>query len=326
MSDHMHTRSTENTPAAAEVYQDWLDTTSRLLMAGDVAGFAAHTARPYAMRTREGETIFETDADILADIQPFIASLHALDVTHYIRLVRKARFLNPEMIEGFHTTYTLRNAVTVVPSYLNRMVMRRFDDGVWRVIEAEHDLAHQNFPVADTQTKLGAFDTKWAEMLSDIRCEYVDARPLYQAYLSSMDSANNASDYDGWLAHFTFPHTLHFEQSDLEIADRDDLRTVFAALARMAANAGADRIARRADRAEFVASDRVIGYHDLVALRGDRVVAGPIKSRMIVTLQDGAWRATSVSNAAPHELFSAGPADPQDYLPTLREIQKRMSQ
>lgn len=138
------------------VYQNWLDETSNALMAGDTAAFTKAVSLPFVMRTVVDVTVQETLDDVLEDAENVVDALRSQQVTDYVRLVKRARYLTEDLIEGWHTTYVLRGAINVVAPYGNRMLMARID-GVWKVCEAEHELNGHRVPLMLLRSEPGCF-------------------------------------------------------------------------------------------------------------------------------------------------------------------------
>lgn len=310
-------------PDPSAIYQDWLDGASDHLFNGRIDAFVEMIGLPFMMRTIGAETLLETSEQVSTDAANVTEALRSNAVTHYIRLVQNAHYLQPDVIEGWHTTHVLRNALNVVPSYSNRMVMRCVD-GVWKVTEAEHELTSNRLPVALLRSDPGAFAERWAEPKSDIRATQARAEPIYQIFIDALSDAVVARDLEGWLTHFTYPHDVHYEATDHRVETLEDEAAFFHSLVAHMESVGADRVVRRARFAEFISGDRIIGYHGTVAECDDQVVFGPIQSRMVLRVEDDQWRCMSVTNALSNREFPAFNYQVTGALPTMREIQERM--
>lgn len=310
-------------PDPHAVYQEWLDTSSTALMTGDLEGFVSMIALPFIMRTSNCETILETMEDLRDDTSNVIQSLKGQHVTHYIRLVKQAHYLNEDTIEGWHMTYVLRHAKSVTPTYANRMIMRRIE-GVWKVTEGDHELSGDRIPLMLLRSAPGSFEAKWAAAKADISARQARAEPIYQAFLDSMSAVVNTPDFDAWCEHYTFPHDIHYDATDHVAHSPDDVRGFFEILREHMDSIGADRIIRSARYAEFLSDERIFGYHDTILAQGDKTVFGPIKSRMMLTFEDGQWKCSSVTNSLSQETPSEAEFKPSTKLPTMREIQERM--
>lgn len=320
------TRPPPNTPAMddpATIYQDWLDMTGSMILSGDIESLAEHIGIPFLMRTTTGETVFETVEDMIADMTPYSESLRAQGVTHYIRLIKKARYINEGLIEGWHKTYILCNANTLVAPFGNRMLLK-YIGGRWRVIEAEHEVSNSTFPIQMLRPVENAFEHRWAEPMSDIRSTHARAEPIYQAYLDALSETVHNRDLDAWCALFTMPHYVHYDAADHEVNSCRDVRPFFETLLAMMDEKGADTLKRSAKFAEFIAGERIIGYHDTVLTRAGEVVFGPVKSRMIIHQQGKGWVCHEVANSLTNKEFPGREFEPSDKLPTVRAIQKRM--
>ncbi|MBF9051851.1 hypothetical protein GTA62_17750 [Roseobacter sp. HKCCD9010] len=307
----------------SKIYQVWLDETSALLLDGETERFVDQVALPFVMRTTADETVFETREDLIGDMITVTQNLKNQQVTHYIRLVNKARYINHLVIEGWHTTYMLRDAIAVVPPYGSRMILR-LEDNAWYLAEAEHELSNRRFPVDVVRSAPGAFQDKWAEPMSDIRATQARAEPVYQAFLDALSETVHDQDFDRWCSYFTIPHNVHYDSVDHLVNTPEDVRPFFDLLCKKMLCYGADRLTRRADYAEFISGDRIYGYHQTTMTKDGDPVFGPVKSRMILCLADGRWKCSEVTNSLSNKGFPGPEFQPSGALPTMREIQERM--
>lgn len=305
------------------IYQDWLDLTSSALMTGDVEGFASRCSLPFIMRTSGTETVLESIDDLRGDTANVVQALKDLQVTNYIRLVKQARYIDEATIEGWHTTYALRNATAVTPTYGNRMILRLMDGG-WKVTEADHELSGNRLPLTLLRSDPGCFEQAWAAAKSDISATHARAEPIYQVFLDSLSDTVNTPSFDGWCAHFTFPHAIHYDATDHSAKVPDDVRTFFDMIVEQMRETGANRMIRSARYAEFLSGDRIFGYHETIIVKGDQTVFGPVQSRMMLTYEEGQWKCSSVTNSLSQETPKEAEFKVSNRLPTMREIQERM--
>lgn len=305
---------------ARDIYQSFLDETSRLVLRGEGAAYCAHVVLPFVFRTADGETIIESEADMAADITQINTWLQSQGVTDYVRLARTARFHGPDTIEGFHVTYTLRNALHVMDPYSNRMILKRGQDGQWRTTSAEHELAGALHVWHAPRAAPGTFSADW----SGVDDRLADAMPHYQAFLDRNSQHANARDFDAWVADFAVPYLAHYNAVDHHVRSAEDSRGFFDQLCDQIAKQGADRLERHARHAVFLSPDRIFGYHEAVMTRAGETCFGPIQSRMILILQGDRWKCSSVTNSLSNTGFPGGDFKLTGNLPTLREIQKRM--
>lgn len=312
-----------NLPDPSTIYQDWLDEASLHLMEGRIDAFVLMVGLPFMMRTVGAETLLETADEVALDAANLTEAFRSQNVTNYIRLVQNAHYLQPDVIEGWHSSHVLRNALNVVPSYSNRMVMRNVD-GKWKVTEAEHELTSNRLPIALLKSDPGAFTERWAEPKADIRATQARAEPIYQIFIEALSDAVVARDADRWLTHFTYPHTVHYATADHVVETETDERAFFDGLVAHMEVTGADRVVRHVRFAEFISGDRIVGYHGTFAERDGEVIFGPIQSRMVLVVVDNQWRCTSVTNSLSNNSFPASDYKVTESLPTMREIQERM--
>lgn len=310
-------------PDPSEVYQDWLDTASAFLLEGKADEFCDMIGLPFRMGAVNNETIIETMDALRGDTQNVIEALRGHGVTHYIRLVKKARYLREDLIEGWHTTHMLRDAIEVIPSYSNRMVMRRVGDK-WRVTEAEHELSGSRTPIELFRSIPGAMAEQWKQPLGDIRASHARAEPIYAAFVDALSDTIHARDAEAWCTFFAEPHEAHFDDAD-HIVGKQEERQFFANLCQKMDELNANRFVRKVKFAEFVAADRIVGYHDTTMERDGKIVFGPVRSRMVLNLQDdGRWVCSSVTNSLSNKDFALDDFVVSQTLPTLRDIEKRM--
>lgn len=310
-------------PDPHTIYQRWLDVTSAALMEGDVEGFVSKTSIPFIMRTSGAEMVLESYDDMRGDAKTVVQALAGQQVTDYIRLVKKARYLDEETIEGWHTTYVLRNATAVTPSYGNRMILR-WIKGDWKVVEADHELSGGRYPVTLLRSEPGSFDDVWRSAKADISATNARAEPIYQVFLESMAAAANARDFDTWSNHFTFPHDVHYDASDHLVDTPEDLRLIFKLLTDEMRQSEDGHLRLSTLYAEFLSDDRIFGYHETIIAEGDATVIGPVKSRMALTNVEGQWVCSSITTSLSQKDLSETELKVSGKLPTMREIQKRM--
>ncbi len=310
---------------AATIYQDHLDCVSDLLFVGNVEECINYFALPLLIRTRKGETLIETRQDMLDDTRQHSESLNGHGVTNYIRLVKQARQLSDTLIEGWHETYVLRDATSILPSYQSHMFLRDTGDGIWKVIEAEHELENVRFPIGAVKSQPGSFAERWQDTQNDIRVSHSNAEPLYRAFLDVLDRNQNEANFKGWADQFQCPITAHYDGSDMVYETPDDMRDFFNAMLKLVEDTGGT-VNRRITSANFISSDRICGYHETTFEGGGTLQMGPVKSRMILTLAEGQWKCSSVTNSlsGEHGLPPEASFKASSRLPTMSEIQKRM--
>ncbi|MEJ6395469.1 hypothetical protein V8J82_19570 [Gymnodinialimonas sp. 2305UL16-5] len=310
--------------ATAEIYQRHLDTVSDLLLSGQADQAVAHFDRPFIIRISDREDLFETHDDVLSEMQSIADSLAGHGATHFIRLVKRAQRLSDTLIEGWHETYILRNAYSILPSYMSYMVLRLDEEaGLWKVAEAEHELGNLRFPLHAAHSQPGVFADRWKGKIADIRVGLTRAEPLYDAFLNVLDTHQNAGDFDAWSAQFSYPLTAHYDDSDHIFATAEEMRGFFDAM-RVKFNTPGARMERRIRSAQFIAADRICGYHS-THITGDPTRRfGPVKSRMILTLTENHWACSSVTNALSNPFGQDHDLQVAPDIPTMREIQKRI--
>lgn len=308
----------------AEIYQDFLDAASVELMHGDVASFSERISLPFLMRLVDQETVLETREELQADSKLCSDALKLNGVTHYVRLVQAAHYLSDTVIEGWHVTYLMRNAVTITPPYKNRLLFRKLK-GKWLVMEAEHEFRTDKFPVTRIQSDPGALEARWNNPRLDIRALHTNALPLYQSFLSGVDAAARDDDFELWKTHFAFPHVLHLQNHDHEIKTPQDLKkSVFDHQKRTGPNGETILVERTAIKAEFIGDHRIVGYHTARWQHEGTPVGDTVHSRMILDYSQDAFRCIDITNSLKDDLITSGEFVNVNTIPTLREIEQRM--
>lgn len=317
----------ENTPPsdqqAVEIYQAKLDHMSTLLLAGEVEAAADILFLPNTMRTAQSEQVFETREEIIDQIKKVCSFLQSNGVTHYVRLVTHSAYLSAGFIKGLHTTHILRNATYVVAPYDCTGFMQQRDD-VWGFTQLDTMLGNRYFPIVNPTPLDDSRQTFDAEYTEDARSGDQAAVEIYQDYLDALTATNLADDFEGWCNHCFFPHTVHTTAMDKTIKTPEGIRPFFEMLTAMIREKGITSFRRIAETASFISGDRIVGYHTGNLNRGEEVIIGPIKSRMVIQKTDaGGWAMTSVTNSVLDQSIQGGFENPTNSIPTLREIDKR---
>lgn len=311
------------TTQAIDIYQAYLDASTRLIVRGEADAFCDYVQLPLIYRTGRGVEVIETLSDLTADVIKAYRWQQEQDVSDYHRIARSGRFLDEDTIEGFHITYILRGAIAVVEPYASRAILKR-TGGAWRISYAEHELADAPYHGRDARAQHGLFSDVWQRAPSVIRQNQCSAIDVYTARITSFATAASAADFDRWLEHYTLPHSVHYDSADQKVETRADARIFFEMLQNTFQRTGADTFTAEPLSAVFVSDDRLLGYHNATLTRDGEVRFGPLRSRMVWVLKDGQWRCNSVANALSTAAIQSGAFEPSPVLPTMREIQKRM--
>ncbi len=129
---------------AKRIYQDWLDSVSRDIMAGDVAAVAARMSYPQTMATLDGAVRFERPAEMEAAAAEFRASLRRMGAREFYRICDEAEFEPGDArIAGRHTSHVLKGGSYVVPPYGSRMWLR-LEGETWLGCGIEADMLHRD--------------------------------------------------------------------------------------------------------------------------------------------------------------------------------------
>ncbi|MEP2641158.1 hypothetical protein [Roseobacter sp.] len=308
---------------ALALYQQTLDVMSHALMNGDQATSLAYTKLPHLRRTLRSKVVVETAEDLATGRDIFLKALKGLGATNLVRLATDAEFLSDNYIAGHHVTHWLRDAVPVVESYANRMVLLR-EDGIWKLQELESSLDNPHWPIHIPRVlRDGVRFDRLTAPESDARMQAVDPLSIYQSFINNLSVANMNDDFDTYCSYMLFPHSAHTEFADTTISTRADVRPFFDMMREQRINLHQGRLVRQAESAEFISGDLICGYHTTAFLTGDTVIRGPIKSRMMLKREGTAWYMKSVTNSLANTRFPCTVPKPSDALVTLRTIQER---
>ncbi len=308
---------------AQTVYQETLDILSRALMVGDWEVAQARIKLPHVQRTQSTEIVVETTEDLIIGLTAFRAALQGRGATHLVRLATDAEFMSENYLAGHHVTHTLNNAVPVVESYANRMVLLREDD-IWKVLEVESMLDNPHWPIHIPHVRRDGADTgALPSTETDARRQSVDPLTIYQSFIDELTEATAEDDFEAYCSCLLFPYSAHTEALDTIIAAPEEVRPFFDMLRRELDKRGADRLERCAERAEFISSDLICGYHSTDFYAGEVSVFGPIKSRMVLQRKGTSWYLKSVTNSLSNNRFPYNVPKPAKALVTLRTIQER---
>lgn len=308
---------------ALTVYQETLDVLSRALMEGDWALALARIKLPHLQRTQSTEIVVETAEDLIIGLTAFRDALRGRGATHLVRLATDAEFMSENYMAGHHVTHTLRDAVPVVDSYANRMVLLR-EDGLWKVLEVECMLDNPHWPIHIPQVhRDGARPEALKSPENDARRQSVDPLTIYQSFIDELSEANTEDDFEAYCGCLLFPYSSHTESLDTIISTPEEVRPFFDMLRREMDDKSADRLVRRAEQAEFISSDLICGYHATDFCAGEVSVFGPIKSCMVLKRKGTTWYLKSVTNSLSNNRFPYNVPKPSKALVTLRTIQER---
>ncbi len=305
------------------IYQDHLDRLSEAVLSGDIDALIAGHTMPVRIVTQTEDFVIETQADLAECATLFHKSIKGMGANNYIRLVSEAEFLTEDCIEGQHVTHTLKDAISLVPSYQNRMVLVR-KDGIWRSSVVRSGLENASWPIASPKVdvthhpRLSRHDPK-RELAA------LNATPLsiYQSYLDALTATNISHDFEGWCALCDFPHSVHIDNFDDIISGPADVQPFFEMFAKLIADHKVDTVIRKADHAEFLSPTEICGYHQTTLSSKGEIKVGPVSSRYILHRTGTTWRMRSVTNSVANQQFPYDVPKISEALVSLRDIQKR---
>ncbi|MBT0958590.1 hypothetical protein IV417_14465 [Alphaproteobacteria bacterium KMM 3653] len=308
---------------AIDIYQAALDDLSRAIMEGDDEAILRNTQLPMALHTQNGDMLIETEKDLIEGFRTFATSLKAQGVNHYIRLANNAKRISDTYIVGRHMTHIMNNGRAVVPPYESEVTLRRTNDG-WKVAEQNVALLNDRWPIhyADVARNMTCLRTVSTAGVEDMRSSNLSALSIYQEFIDRLSEIDMSGDFDRWTQMHVFPHTTHTNSGDYTRRSVEDTRPFADKLAALLKETGTDTLSRKASLAEFIAPDKICGYHLGTFLSQGKVVLGPVQSRMVLQRDSTTWRILSVTNGV-EGVQEEGDIKIHKRLVTMNEIQKR---
>lgn len=119
-------------PAALEIYQDHLDTTSAALVSGDFDAFANRISLPHRITTETDMIHVESREQMHEIFTRFHRNYSESGMTRFVRMAQSARFITPDEIIGVHMSRRMRHDKPLMLPYPNRVRLLLAEDGVWR--------------------------------------------------------------------------------------------------------------------------------------------------------------------------------------------------
>lgn len=309
---------------ALEIYQACLDRVAEAVMALDLDTIEAAFNLPVQIKTRAATIVVETPRDLRDGYREIGESLRMRNVTDFFWLASTAHWLSPRYIEGFHVTHILRNAEALEKPYHSRTVICETAEG-WKVDEIEVGLNNAHFPISVPEIPAGpAFSASGAASpRADVRAIPADPLEIYRAFLNRYTAYNMAHDFEGWASMYLYPHTVHTDAVDKVVKTPEGGRDVFALLSSYIRDGQVDRYERVPTHAVFLNGNQICGYHESTMYRGDDIVIGPVKSRLILQRVGPDWFIRTLTNALSNKGFPFDGAVPSDTLIPLNEIKAR---
>ncbi|MBM7069815.1 hypothetical protein [Actibacterium sp. 188UL27-1] len=312
-------------PDPLKIYQHNLDVVSEAILSGNFDGISQHIRLPHICRMGQTDIVIEREEDYVQGMREYGEGLRNQGVTNYIRLGKAARFMSDRFISGWHMTYVLSGATSIVRPYRSRMVLQ-LEDACWRVVQSDHELAADRWPVIGQSVVQGAVSGDYENSELDFRVTSESADPIYQAFLDALSAANNTNDFKAWCGLSSYPQSVHIKTVDHIILQDEDNRPFFEMVRTMLDRYADGRIDRKVKKAHFLTADKIVGYHICTFYDGDQPVMSPVESRMIVHHVYGGWKLASVTNAVSNATFPYEEPEVTQGLMTICEIQERMRQ
>ena len=124
---------------------------------------------------------------------------------------------------------------------------------------------------------------------------------IYQRALDVVSKAVLAADFDTYAAMIDLPYMIHTAQADLLVSSVADLRPTFDVLSQGLKARGITHYERVARAADYVARDRIGGWHHTHALADGEPLAYPHVSRHTLVRRGDRW----LFSEAQYEYLSA---------------------
>lgn len=311
--------------SALDILQQHLDLQCSAFEAGDVRKLGQTMALPYQRKFSNKSVLIETTQDMLEEMTVYTQSLKQLGMNSYIRLATSADFLGTDYIAGLFVTHAFRNAVPLFDSFESSCVLARQPDGGWAMTEHESAIHIYSWPVDVSRRvfKAGALPSIPED---DPRRTSMSAFDIYQTFLDRTAETVATDDFEAYVDLMHFPYDVHGSALDQIIESPEDLRPFYEVLRRCHDGTVGDRIVRQTERAEFISSDQICGYHNGTVYAGNTVTVDPVQSSMILRREGTRWRLQSVNNSIDNREYPFSMYQPGGRLPTHLEIQKRTKQ
>lgn len=112
---------------------------------------------------------------------------------------------------------------------------------------------------------------------------------IYQDALDTVSAAVLAGDFEAYAAMIDLPYLIHTATTDLLVSTREDLRPTFDALSQGLKARGVTHYERVARAADYVARDRIEGWHHTHILIDGEPLAYPHVSRHKLVRRGEGW-------------------------------------
>lgn len=112
---------------------------------------------------------------------------------------------------------------------------------------------------------------------------------IYQVALNLVSSAVLAGDFDPYVAMIDLPYLVHTATADLLVSTREELWPTFEALSLGLRVRGVTHYERVARAADYVARDRITGWHHTHILVDGEPLAYPHASSHTLVRRDDRW-------------------------------------
>lgn len=279
------------TANARAIYQQLLDTLSQAIMTQDETMWKQHIHLPHFMTTCDGKLVLESQADLDFSLQDYCQALHKLKITRLERTCDTARYINGEVIVGFHTTKMLTADGTAYPTYPVRWVMQ-LESGVWKVAKSDSALSaadwdnipHNNLSQFD---HVGGSATKARRM-------------LLQNVMDRIDAVYMSGDFEGWRDSVCLPLVFETRSGTGIFETEDALRRDFDLYQQEFRIHQISELTRVVKSAELIDDDMMLGTYRVHVLSGSHYVVPPWDGAMTLKQVDGRWRVTKLMGALGH--------------------------
>lgn len=113
---------------------------------------------------------------------------------------------------------------------------------------------------------------------------------IYQDALNGISQAFRDADFDAYAAAIDLPYLVQTREATLLVTEVEDLRSTFMALVDGIRARGVRHYERVARAADYVARDRIAGWHHTHILGDEGHLLYPHVSHHVIVRREGRWR------------------------------------
>lgn len=284
--------------------------------------FLETVALPYRCLSLSQNALVETPEQVKDVVMDYSHTIRSFGAEHLVPRLQMGRRLGSDYLEGIYEVHSLGGTTQPIPPYDARAVYARRGAG-WRMIETERHIVTTGWMAGICLTQGSGTDSYPGFAKGDMRGLGQSPRAIYQGFLDALSQAERIVDFDGYMDLLHLPVTAHRNRMDTTFCTLEDCRAFFDMMCKTHSGDISDTLERRADKAELLGADLLVGYHTVRTIKDGVDVVDPVSSRMALKFVAGAWRLISVANTLtntsyPFDMYQSGAT-----LPTDLDIQKR---